>query len=229
MDQKLVRMVKSRQSVIVGFTLIEMLAVIALISIFAGVIGVALRDKGTDTFGLQTAQATIVSVFTLARAEAVMRGQTAAVMVCADISDSERYLRYLVPAIQDSSTSEWSAISSGAYLPQGTFIVPYGGPDAGAVEDGTNWDGTEPVASTWLREDDTIVLKGLATTSSRWIWMTLDPRGSTSRQGDIVLATGRPNPPGSPFPFVFTNPENVRGITVRLYGHFTLLNNRKDL
>jgi len=212
-----------------GFTLVELIVVVALISTFLGVVGVMYRRAGEQTAGLEAAQSILASAFTLVRGQAALSGVNGVLLVHADPDDPEKYLRYIVPAIEDvnESSSTFRAVSDGYFLPPGSFIVPRGGPPPGATEPGEDWADVESSA---LRNSGARVIDGLTQSEETWMWMSVTPRGTTRNAGNILVANGRFRGPGEAGePVVFVNPDNVRGIDISSYGHFKLLNNRNDL
>jgi prepilin-type N-terminal cleavage/methylation domain-containing protein len=202
-----------------GFTLIELLSVIAIIGIFAGLIGLAFRGGGDSTVGLQASQSTIVSMMTLARGQAAVSGRNAAFLVN-NSPASERYRRYVIVVVQNES-GNWVALNDGVFLPQGCYVVPQTEPSGAAIETGSNWTG---LASNALQTS--VSQAFVSATSENWEGVNITARGTTSNTGDIIVANGRVQAPGSSPPFVFLNPDNVRGVNVLSYGTTRLIDNR---
>lgn len=75
-----------------AFTIIEMLAVVAIIAIFVGVIGLALTRSG-DGPGVHASQRTLSAVFSGARSQAAMRQHAVYILISADETDPDTYLR----------------------------------------------------------------------------------------------------------------------------------------
>ncbi|MGH8018912.1 MAG: pilus assembly FimT family protein [Opitutaceae bacterium] len=220
-----------------AFSLIELLAVMSIIAVMAGLIGYLLRGRGTESYGLQTAQNTIASLLTLARGQAAVSGEIGALFVSTDSDNPERYLRYIVAAVWDPTTkldpdSEeqgvWHPVSEGVTLPTGCYLLPQDALTSDMVENSSDLALWNSDRSTALREKPEAVHLPPALNGT-WVGTVFTPRGTTSLAGNIVLATGRPNPPGTAKPFAFSNPENVRGIKVSVYGQLTFINSRNDL
>jgi prepilin-type N-terminal cleavage/methylation domain-containing protein len=107
-----------------GFTLIELLVVIAIIGLFAGAIGVALRG-GDQSTAIGSAQRTVSSMITAARAQAAMNGTPARLIIYAETGaagEFDKLLRYLQIVTWDGS--KWVPQGAGTYLPKGAYIVP---------------------------------------------------------------------------------------------------------
>lgn len=114
-----------------GFTIIELLAVIAIIAVFAGVIGVALTRSGNST-ATGSAQRTMSAVLAGARSQALTKQQTVFILVSADANEPETFLRSVRLA---TSAGEFTA-PSGDEIPlvrltgetiqlsQGVYFVP---------------------------------------------------------------------------------------------------------
>lgn len=106
-----------------GFTLVEMLAVIAIIGILGAAIGIALSGSGSSTAALGNAQRMVSSIFQAARTNAVMKGQETAVIIYRDGgADREKALRFIGIVYRDGSG--WKPLNRGTYLPKGIYFVP---------------------------------------------------------------------------------------------------------
>ncbi|MCC5021463.1 MAG: prepilin-type N-terminal cleavage/methylation domain-containing protein [Candidatus Synoicihabitans palmerolidicus] len=85
-----------------GFTLIELLVVIGIMAVIGGVVGVGLIDGGQGAM-LATARGLMQTQITAARSQAALRNESTAVVVVADPTDLDRYLRYIAVAVADDS------------------------------------------------------------------------------------------------------------------------------
>jgi prepilin-type N-terminal cleavage/methylation domain-containing protein len=208
-----------------AFSLIELLAVIAIIAVMSGLVGYLLRGSGTESRGLQTAQSTVASLLTLARSQAAVSGRDAALFVRDSSSDPD-HMRHLLVAVK--TNGQWEEVNQGVRLAAGCYIVPYSAMDGSMVDDPSElsvWNSKR--SSVLFRAPDAGELP--ATLSGGWRMVVFSEFGTIKGSGDIVLATGRANAsPTAPF-FVYTNPDNVRGVSVSQYGQLTMLNNRRDL
>lgn len=199
-----------------AFTLIELLAVMTLIAIFAGVLGFAFMRGGGATVGLQGAQSSMQGLLTLVRGQAAVSGRNAGLFINVNTNNPDRYLRFVVPVVRNAADNGWLPLTNGTYLPSGVYIVPSLAPSGPAIEAATDWSGLN---STILAPATSFPL--LSSASESWSSIVFTPRGTivpTPSQGNIVVAAGRPNAPGAPVPFTFVNPESVRGIAISVYG-----------
>lgn len=207
-----------------GFTLLEMLVVVAIVGIFAGMIGYGLlRDMGRSTIGLQASQTALLGLVTQARSQAVSLGRDVALLVHVDQRMPERYLRYIVTAEVPEGTSPWNPIAAGSFLPPGVYVVPPVGSGVSPLFDvPSQWSNFR---STALRDPVSAAIE--ASTESTWMRITFTPIGTTSA-GQIVLANGisRPTSSDDPIPFVFSSVEAVRGLELSGYGQARLVNER---
>lgn len=111
-----------------AFTLVEMLAVIAIIGILGAMIGVAFSGGGSSTAALGNAQRIVSGIFQAARSHAVMKGVETAVIIYKEQegggtkTDSEKYLRFFGIVYRDGAT--WRPLNRGTYLPKGVYFVP---------------------------------------------------------------------------------------------------------
>lgn len=207
-----------------AFTLIELLAVIGIIGVFIAVIGITFVGGGNQTVGLQSAQANIVSLLNLARAEAAITGRNAAVLINNEIGNPDRYLRFLVPVRRTDSGNSWEPISDGSYLARGCYVVPDPIP-ANLHDPSIEWENANSVLLTSNALGDltpsTANLAVLSHNTENWIGIQFTPRGTTSigaspvpNGAKIVVATGQQQPPESSLPVELINPGSVRGLVI---------------
>ena len=207
-----------------GFTLIELLVVIALIAVLAGGIGLSLGkgDRGTS---LRTAQATIASLLSGARAQAALNQTNAAIFVNASPT-SDNFLREFRIAIE-TSANNWRVKGDPILLPRGLYLVPAKGEFPGKVVFSGSWDS----GSTWSLYPSTNTynntnrrLKDAAdndiSTDDYHRLVNLSVQGTTSA-GKIVVAIAEPQSDGS---IRYDYPDLVRGMLVSTYGVASFLN-----
>lgn len=107
-----------------GFTLIEMLVVISIITIMLSAGAIGLKNL-SQTGGVSAAVPIAESIFAQARQSAIGKGAKARVLINSDVSDQEKYLRYMLVAYEwedESGDTRWVTESRGTYLPQGVFF-----------------------------------------------------------------------------------------------------------
>lgn len=113
-----------------AFTLVEMLAVIAIIGILGAGIGIALSGNSSSTAALSNAQRMVASMFQAARTNAIMKGQETAVIIYQDGDfssasiDQEKALRFIGIVTREGVGSPWKPLNRGSYLPKGIYFVP---------------------------------------------------------------------------------------------------------
>lgn len=123
-----------------GFTIIEILVVIAIIAVFLGVLGVALSGRN-QTIATQGGQRTMAGLVTSARGQAILKQAPVRLIIHNDPplpGDSpeiqqekrERYLRYfgIVMLTLDTEVTPpaevWKPLNEGVFLPRGVYFVP---------------------------------------------------------------------------------------------------------
>ena len=106
-----------------AFTLIELLLVITVIAILAGVIGVGL-SQGGEGAALTSGRGIFRTQFSVASSQAALAGRETGLAIVADANDTQRYLRHLAVVVQDAGI--WRALNGGTDLPGDVVILPPG-------------------------------------------------------------------------------------------------------
>lgn len=199
-----------------GFSLIELLVVIAIVATMVGVVGLAFRGNDAAN-SLPAAQSTLTGLLQVARSRAILTGHNVALMINYDTSDAEKCLRYCL--IADDAGSGYAPIDGGVFMPQGIRFVSQNVPTGGYVESGQNWTGMNSTALT------TASSAPIGETGS-WLSVEFTRLGTVSRSGNIVVAPATALPPGEATPLRYTSADNLRGISLSVYGVATLVDDR---
>jgi len=220
---------------VAAFTLLELLVVVGLIAALAFVLISGLGGGGKSA-ALQSAQATLANMITVARVKAMASGQPARVLVHIDPNSTaqpNRYLRYVALQVQVAGT--WQLVTE-AYLPDGIYLVPgkFSSIPAGLFSTSTStpWTRSDGSAlrSTVLRNDWITTETIGHAVAEQWASFGISAAGTTAQWGDIILAAGRQRAPGSfaagESPVELLSPEQVRGLALSSYGVPVLVNSR---
>ena len=217
-----------------AFTLVELLTVIGVVAIFAGVVLFPLRG-GDRSEARDAAVSTLSSLVAAARGIAALKGVNGALFVGDDTSSPDRYRRYVVVCVEDTSTGKWEPVDAGVMLPVGIYILtksnplPTDGPGL-YKNPGDLW--TRPsggeLRSTALATNTTQTVN--SDIPEAWSYVAFTPRGTlaTGTAGDIVVAGGRPESGGAQAAILVDGPDNVGGMSISAYGSVTILRHRED-
>lgn len=226
-----------------GFTLLELLVVIGLIAALSFFLMGGLTGGG-QVAALQSAQATLANLVTAAGAKAGGTGRKVRLLVNADPTATDHYLRQVVLQSANeagASPANWETTAE-ASLPEGVYVVPPSLAQAvGLVATPSDWKrGSDPAAD--LVSDlfaNQTLLAALPGDSSAQAWMgvAFTPNGTLAAldggvppKGALLIVPGVRRPPGSYLagesPVQLVNPSAVRGLVVSAYGVPALLNER---
>lgn len=201
-----------------GFTLVELLVVIGLIGVLAGVLGLAL-GRGNSGAALQSSQATLQGLFSAARGQAAISQSTAQIVVNVNKA-SDGFLREFYVLVDGKPKG------SPVTLSQGVYVVPrQSGPDfnGGVAHSGEGWSNaiTTNIGSTTLTS-----IPGVIGTYTPFFEIT--DRGSvTPASVDRVILA--PAERVGPEKIDFNNPDAVRGVLISTYGVLTMLNDAEAM
>ncbi|HWA10921.1 MAG TPA: prepilin-type N-terminal cleavage/methylation domain-containing protein [Opitutaceae bacterium] len=210
-----------------GFTLIELVAVIGLVVLLAGGVGLAFERGAGRGVALQSAQAEMAALLQAARSRAVLRQAPVRLFVAAEPppgGDSARYLRGLrIAGEEPVGSGRWVSTTEPVSLPRETFVVP---PVVAAnlLAPGATWPtGAGAPLSTLLGPTEVLV-DGV---SEKSLYLEFEADGDVdSSTSQIALITGvQPSPQLSP---VFNDPAGARGIRLRRSGSIGLINAAGD-
>lgn len=195
-----------------GFSLIEVLVVIAVLAISGGLLGIGLQSAESAEVGSQL----LAGLLEAARCKAVMTQSRTTLVVSADPA-GVGFLRHVRIAIETAPNSgKWNVGAAGVLLPSGTFVVPPDGTlNSSEVATASEAWPTAPRSTLRLADvDEIIALDG----GGRWLVMTV-PFEESATTGSIeevrwVVAAGQRGIGG----VSFKDPGTIRGVVLGAYG-----------
>ena len=239
------RDVSTRRS---GFTLLELLVVIAVIAVFLGFVGISLTGDGAAAMG--AAQRTLGTLLHQTRIQAIMTGSEARLLIYDEPDDYDRYHRFLrVVVFKDEPYKDvnlngqydggeefrdvdgsgghnqtWVNVDDGVFLPDGVYVVPEEADFDDLAIVGSSEDWNPRVHSEWAGEETF----RFGENTRRYAFVEFSPQGTTG-SGKIALTVAEPEPSESGgVSYRFTNPNDVVGLRMRPYGSFVLLSSIHD-
>ena len=108
-----------------GFSLLELLVVLAVMGIMIGVLGFGFLGNSSSDLG--DAQRYLIAYLNKCKATSVSSTSEARIIVAAEAENQEKYLRHLQTIVLDKNDSgQWLIIDNGIYLPKGVWFVTDG-------------------------------------------------------------------------------------------------------
>ena len=106
-----------------GFTLMELLVVLAVMGVMMGLVGFSLLGGGGNELG--AAQRELLGLVQKARAQAALSGQETRLIVANNPEEEEKYNRYVEIISEDANESDsWVVAGEGKYLTDRVYLVP---------------------------------------------------------------------------------------------------------
>ena len=231
---KTVHHIKSKISS--GFTLLELLIVLAVMGLMMGLIGFSLLGGGGAELG--AAQRELLGLVQQARSRAALSASETRLIVNNNEKDEDKYHRYIELLVKDTCATNgevtWLVMGEGKYLADGVYFVP---DDNGYSETSSNW--RSDAYTIWSDSGEDFRLKDAfkgerelnGETSFRYLAFNEvgnvvfpdSTGGGTQKSPRLVLSVGAPNPTGEGKPLRFDNPDAISGILLRRYGGFAVL------
>lgn len=105
-----------------GFSLVELLVVIGIISLMASLVGVALSsNNGANS--VKASQRVLAGLVQSARTQALLKQESVRILIHADENDPSRYRRFAGLVYFDSDQQGWVAVNDGSLLPNGAYFA----------------------------------------------------------------------------------------------------------
>lgn len=224
-----------------GFSMIELLAVVGIISVMAVIIGVSLGGKN-ESLSVGNGQRIASSVFQSARSIAVLRQAHTRVIIYRDhANDPQKFLRYMGVVylkdgvnLLDATVDDWIPANQGTYLPEGVFYVP----DDVVGLTGVNID-TSDYGNDLLVSDPNY--SGTSTMSAKfpvvgssssedYYFYQFDKNGMSDNPGGyFVINAADTGFDGTDETVDFKNPLTVSGFAIRRIGGVTLFSDYEEV
>ncbi|MGF1483668.1 MAG: Tfp pilus assembly protein FimT/FimU [Opitutales bacterium] len=182
-----------------GFTLVELLTVVGVLSFLMVGLGVIFSDSGSSTSGLKNARLMVGSLINTARMHATLKGTRTRVIIYNDSEDASKQgkrLRYMGAVFLDETSGNWLPINQGITLPEKIYFVP---PGVSATDQSGNTMFASKVygASSGSIEEATFNYPnfssnfGSGSPEEDYLYLEFSPRGTTANgNSTLVFSVG---------------------------------------
>lgn len=216
-----------------GFTLLELLVVLAVMGVMMGLIGFSLLGGGGNELG--AAQRELLGLVQKARSQAALSGRETRLLVCNDPEDEQKFHRYVEIVSQDSNDSSiWSVVSEGSYLTDRVYFVPSDETLSLLAEE---W--RRDAFCVWSHDDYTdyhlsAPFKGerKAEGDEKFVYLAFNAEGNLICTKDeagiplspkLVISIGEPYPADEEKALRFNDSSSIAGILLRRFGGVAIL------
>lgn len=205
-----------RRSSASGFSLVELLTVMAIIAIIVSLSANILKDP-TKAHQVPAAVSLSSTVFQSARAAAITKNARTIVLINNDVADTKNYRRQVLTVQSDKNNAGedvWRALGNPVLLPQGTFF------DMELSQDG---EGNGPTAMNFNFPGDLKEGSGPA-----WLAYRFAANGASEQPGTrYIVSKGTLNPASKEF--VDMNASDIGGFVLRRVGHVTMFRDPQQI
>lgn len=228
-----------------AFTIIELLVVVGVMTLFLAIIGVAL-SSGDGSVATQGGQRTLTTMISSARSQAVVNQTNTRLIIHADPPTAgsmgdprrEKYLRFmavLVREIDDDGNDGWRELNDGVSLPRGVYVVPpaqLNGVTTPAEVISADWDADRRTIVSLDTMQYSFGDPSQSDNDHHYMYIEFSPRGTTSPTTEIDdvnldrrIVVGPATTTGGRPVFETGGDRNVLGGMIRRNGSFTLVHN----
>ena len=228
-----------------GYTLVELLVVIGVMVLLAGVGAMALAGRGSSGAALSGAQSIVAGMIASTRAQAALHQTKARLIIhaqqppAANAADAEMYLRRL-QVVREESRNVWVAVGPPVSLPTPICVVPPAPVPTNHLRSGVSWDnnvGTGPVSTLSTATgfsyfgqsgNNTRQFFDRQGQSGRIFFLDFGPDGtvvSTNSGTPTKIALTTAVLGGNTLP-AFESDRNVRGVLVRRNGAVSMVDSK---
>lgn len=228
--------------------MVELLVVVGLIVLLAGIGALALAGRGSEGAALKNAQSLVVGLVGTARAQAALHQTTARLIVYAQMpptGDAGKYLRSLQVVRQDTlanGSQVWVAVGDPVTLPTPVCVVPPNSVPRDHLNTGVTWNNnlaTGPLSI--LTTVNAFNYRGQSTGTTNQFFGLQNQSGRIHYLEFAADGTVSSNPSGNPTKIAvatavvggnvlpkFNNANGVRGLFIRKTGAISLIGDARD-
>lgn len=218
-----------------GFSMVELLAVIGIISIMSVFIGLALGG-GNESVSLGNGQRVAQSIFQSARSIAILRNSPTRVIIYGDqgsATDPKKFLRFMGVVYQDNDDTNsipdgtWVPANQGTYLPEGVYFMPSTLPPGVTDESGGALYSSQESGAGGAIPDDTFAYPIRGGSTDTFYYYEFDQRGmSENPGGTFIIYAGRRTGETT---VAIENEFAVSGFAIRRLGGVTLFSDPDEI
>ncbi|MGF1451353.1 MAG: Tfp pilus assembly protein FimT/FimU [Opitutales bacterium] len=227
-----------------GFTIIELLTVIALMAVLAGIVVAGLGGFGGAT--VPASQRSVAGLIDAARTTAQVRQSDAYLLIYAGQDEPSKYLRYMgIVWVERMENGEnvIHPVGDGTYLPEGTYVIPRADNETpvslAAGADGELYE--SDIGGTAVEE---VAYPQRTADPDRWFVLGFESSGQTTlrtlsnpntfytglpRSPVIVISPGIAEQVGSGVELRVTDPFSSAAVFVRPNGQTVMMNDFQEI
>jgi len=211
-----------------GFTLLELIVVMGVMTLLFGLIGFSLSGSGTQIQGLQRE---LISMILKTRNLAISEGVETRLAIRTDSESKEHFFRFMEIHSEGNLTDTWVVQESDFFLPKTVWFVPdeltasenFKFPEEWFSDGASVWSGgieLGEIEGAVVNDRRISFRKESSEGRNQFSYIAFDGSGRllASEQPKLIFSSGNIKPTGDSFTVELNNEKDIAGLIIQRFG-----------